>query len=55
MTEKERPIWTRNFLSIFLATLLVFTAFYLLLPTLPLYLVKNLKVGTGYTGIILAT
>ena len=54
MMPKEQPIWTRSFLSLFMATLLVFTAFYLLLPTLPLYLIKNLKVGTGYTGIALA-
>jgi len=54
MTPKEQPIWTRSFLSVFLATLLVFTAFYLLLPTLPLYLISHLKVNGSSTGVILA-
>lgn len=54
MSKHEQPIWTRSFISIFMASLLVFTAFYLLLPTLPLYLTQNLKSGPGQIGIILA-
>lgn len=54
MNKHEQPIWTRSFISIFMASLLVFTAFYLLLPTLPLYLTQNLKSGPAQIGIILA-
>ncbi len=54
MKHPQQPIWTRSFISIFMASLLVFTAFYLLLPTLPLYLAKMLKAGPGQIGIILA-
>ncbi|MBK7213991.1 MAG: MFS transporter [Bacteroidales bacterium] len=54
MNPQNQPIWTRSFLSIFMASLLVFTAFYLLLPTLPLYLINGLHISAGYTGIVLA-
>ncbi|NVO20784.1 MAG: MFS transporter [Bacteroidetes bacterium] len=54
MNSHPTKIWTRSFISIFLATLLIFTAFYLLLPTLPLYIISNLKTSTTNTGIALA-
>jgi MFS family permease len=54
MILQKQPIWTRSFLSVFMANLLIFTAFYLLLPTLPLYLINDLKIGSSYTGIVLA-
>lgn len=54
MSLKEQPIWTRSFFFVFMATLLIFTAFYLLLPTLPIYLINHLKVGSAYTGVVLA-
>jgi len=54
MTKPQHAIWTKSFLSVFMASLLIFTAFYLLLPTLPLYLVKILNAGPVFTGIVLA-
>lgn len=54
MLSTKQSIWTRSFLFAFLASLLVFTAFYLLLPTLPLYLVNTLSADTTSTGIVLA-
>ena len=54
MTKHQPTLWTKSFLSVFMATLLVFTAFYLLLPTLPLFLSRTLEAGPAYTGIILA-
>lgn len=38
----------------FFASLLMFTAFYILLPTLPVFLNKELKIDEGQTGLILA-
>jgi len=54
MQPTQQPIWTRSFLFAFLASLLTFTAFYLLLPTLPLYLVNALSTNTASTGVVLA-
>ncbi len=54
MNKQNSRIWTRSFISLSLASLLVYTAFYFLLPTLPLYLIQVLKAGPGFTGIILA-
>jgi len=39
---------------VFFASLLMFTAFYLLLPTLPVFLTRELKINEGQTGIILS-
>jgi MFS family permease len=47
-------IYTRNFLLIFFASLLMFTAFYFMLPTLPVYLTQKLGVTESQTGIILS-
>lgn len=52
--HSQQPIWTRSFIFLFIASLLVFTAFYLMLPTFPVFLVKSMNMSTGYTGIIMA-
>lgn len=46
--------WTRNFVFVSVANLLMSIAFYFLIPTLPIYLENVLGVSRGYVGLILA-
>lgn len=46
--------WTRNFLLISVANLLMSIAFYFLIPTLPIYLENDLGIRRGYIGLVLA-
>jgi MFS family permease len=54
MERSKEPIFRGNFVLIFFASLLMFTAFYIMLPTLPVFLTSELKIDEGKTGIILA-
>jgi len=54
MQQASTSIFRGNFLMVFFASLLMFTAFYLLLPTLPVFLTRELKINEGQTGIILS-
>lgn len=46
--------WTRNFVFVSIANLLMSIAFYFLIPTLPIYLEAELGVSRGYVGLVLA-
>lgn len=46
--------WTRNFVFVSVANLLMSIAFYFLIPTLPIYLENVLGVSRGYVGLVLA-
>jgi len=39
----QQPLWTKNFVTICLVNLMVFTSFYFLLPTLPVFIADVLK------------
>ncbi len=54
MPSAKNSIFRGNFVLLFLASLLVFTAFYILLPTLPVFLTRELKIDEAKTGLILA-
>lgn len=54
MPSSSNSIFRGNFVLVFFSTLFVFTAFYILLPTLPVYLTRELKIDEGQTGLILA-
>jgi MFS family permease len=54
MQEKNNSIFRGSFVLIFFASLLLFTAFYILLPTLPVFLTANLGIDERQTGIVLA-
>ncbi len=54
MAEIKAKLFRGNFVLVFFASLLMFTAFYILLPTLPVFLNRELKIHEGATGIILA-
>jgi len=48
------PLWTRSFILLSLANFLMFTAFYFLIPTLPVYITKELGGNKSMVGIVLA-
>ena len=50
----NKSIFRGNFVLVFFASLLMFTAFYIMLPTLPVFLTRELKIDEGQTGLILA-
>ena len=54
MLKSNTSIFTGNFMLVFFASLLIFTAFYMMLPTLPVFLTRELKIDEVQTGIILA-
>jgi len=53
LTENAHKIWTKNFILICTANLLIFTSFYFLLPTLPVFVVRVLKGDEGNVGYII--
>ena len=48
-----QPLWTPNFLVAFAANFLMSFSFYLLMPTLPLYLAGELGIAKGVVGAIM--
>ncbi len=55
MTNPNRPpLWTKDFILIFASNLLLFFAFYMLVPVLPFYLLDNLGTGGTTAGIVLS-
>ena len=54
MNTNNSTIWTRDFILLCLATLLMATAFYFLIPTLPVFITEIIKAEKGVTGAILA-
>lgn len=52
--ETQSPIWTKSFMSISMTQLMVFTVFYALLTTLPLYVIHGLQ-GSGADGGLVIT
>jgi MFS family permease len=52
---KTAKLWTREFFTISLSSLLLTSAFYALLPTLPIYLTKNLGFTPGIAGVVVAS
>ena len=49
-----KPLWTRSFLLAFAANFFMAFAFYLLMPTLPLYLTEQLQISKSMAGVILS-
>ena len=48
----KTKLWTKNFISICIANFLVFTMFYYLLVTLPIYALQDLKINPSSVGLI---
>ncbi|MBS4219395.1 MFS transporter [Bacillus sp. FJAT-49711] len=51
--EKKQPIWTKTFISLFCTNLAVFTVFYGLVTTLPLYALENLNRTDEDAGLLM--
>lgn len=49
------PLWNRNFIQCCISYFLMNFSFYLLMPTIPLYLVDVLNVDTGKVGMVLSS
>ena len=52
---KNNRLWTSNFTLLFSANFLMAFAFYLLIPTLPFYLVNNMHLNKAIAGLVLAS
>jgi MFS family permease len=48
-------LWTRDFILLFCANFLMAIAFYLLIPTLPFYLVNFMHLNKAMTGLVLSS
>ena len=53
--ELKEPLWTKDFINISAATFLVACSFFLLMPTLPLYLSEHLQVSPSKIGVVLSS
>jgi predicted MFS family arabinose efflux permease len=51
----RKKLWCREFVAIIFSNLFLTSAFYALLPTLPIYLTESLHFSQGLTGTIAAT
>jgi predicted MFS family arabinose efflux permease len=52
--RKRVPLWTGNFIAIWASNFLLFFSFYLLMPTLPFYLIDNFHLSYTQAGIIIS-
>lgn len=55
MAETKPVLWNRNFIQCCISYFLMNFAFYLLMPTLPIYLVEELGVSTSKVGMIVGS
>ncbi|WP_349409729.1 MFS transporter [Pseudalkalibacillus sp. SCS-8] len=53
MTTLKQPLWTSKFILLCASNFLFFMSFFLLLPTLPVYLVENLGASEDQVGLIM--
>lgn len=51
--NQRPPLWTRDFILICIANFMMFTSFYFLLPTLPIFVTDVLKGDEGNVGYII--
>ena len=55
MTEPKEKLWNRSFIAAGCGNFLLFFAFYLLLPILPIYLADVFEANKSTIGIILSS
>lgn len=51
-TKSSEKIWTKSFISLFLTQFILFTVFYSLLTTLPIYVIDNLGESKSSAGLV---
>lgn len=54
MTKQSEKLWTRDFILLSISMLLVSIAFYLLMPTLPVYVIDVLGLDNSKVGLVIA-
>lgn len=55
MTEQRPVLWNRNFIQCCISYFLMNFAFYMLMPTMPVYLVEELGIDTSQVGMALSS
>lgn len=55
MGEKKPVLWNRNFVQCCISYFLMNFAFYMLIPTMPVYLTEELGINTSEVGIVLSS
>lgn len=55
LQERKPRLWNRNFIQCCLSYFLMNFAFYMLMPTLPLYLTEKLGIGPSQVGLVLSS
>lgn len=53
-TDQKPTLWSKDFILAFIANLLMFFSFYLLVPVLPLYVIGHLHASESVAGIVLS-
>jgi MFS family permease len=51
----EEKLWSRDFINVSVTTFLMACSFFLLMPTIPIYLAEELKVPHAQIGIVLSS
>ena len=55
MSETKPVLWNRNFVQCCISFFLMNVAFYMLMPTMPVYLVEELGISTSEVGMVLSS
>ena len=55
MSETKPVLWNRNFVQCCISYFLMNFAFYMLMPTMPVYLVEELGISTSEVGMVLSS
>lgn len=55
MEQEKTSLWNRNFVFACMANFLMAFPFYMLMPTMPVYLVEELKIDTSLVGMALSS
>ncbi|RHJ91073.1 MFS transporter [Parabacteroides bouchesdurhonensis] len=55
MKDINRALWNRNFIQCCISYFLMNFAFYMLMPTIPVYLVEELGIDTSKVGLVLSS
>ncbi|OPY81637.1 MAG: drug efflux system protein MdtG [Syntrophorhabdus sp. PtaU1.Bin153] len=50
----QKKLWSKEFTAVTSSNLLMAWAFYALMPTLPIYLTRDLRISHGHTGLVMA-
>ncbi|HMY84877.1 MAG TPA: MFS transporter [Saprospiraceae bacterium] len=53
--EIKEKLWTRNFINVSVSNFLIACSFFLLMPTIPVYLAEQLRVPHSQIGIVLSS